>query len=91
MRPPSLKCWQTILHFMVFFSQVRVLAEDGGDPPKSATVTVLVRVERNLYSPRFNPQKMEYEILETQALGVPVAIVNATDQDTKVRKRLLDG
>lgn len=65
--------------------QVRVVAEDGGNPPKAATATVLVSVERNLYAPRFNPQRIDRDILETHPLGVPVTIVNATDQDTKVR------
>ena len=44
--------------------QLKVLAEDGGSPPRSATATVSITVERNLAAPEFTPQRYETEILE---------------------------
>ena len=61
---------------------------DGGEPAKSSTTTVLVLVQRNLYDPEFDPERVDITILETQALGMPVVMVNATDQDTKVCRRI---
>ncbi len=60
-----------------------MLAEDGGDPSKTSTATVLVNVNRNLYPPSFSPQRIDRNILETYPLGVVIADVNATDRDTK--------
>lgn len=60
-----------------------MLAQDGGNPPRTATATVLVTVLRNLFQPKFEPQRIDRDILETQALGVAIANCNATDADTK--------
>ena len=46
--------------------QLKVLAEDGGSPPRSATATVSITVERNLAAPEFTPQRYETEILEVR-------------------------
>ena len=64
--------------------QLRVLAEDGGNPRKSATTTVLVAVNRNIHAPRFEPQRIDLPLLETAPLGIAIVRVNATDRDTKV-------
>jgi hypothetical protein len=63
---------------------VRVSATDGGIPPKSTTATAVVTVERNVYQPTFNPQRIDINILETHMLGIPIVDINATDKDTKV-------
>ena len=60
-----------------------MVAQDGGNPPKASTATVLISVQRNLFSPRFEPQRIDLDILETYPLGVPITNVNATDKDTK--------
>ena len=60
-----------------------MLAQDGGNPPKTATATVVVTVQRNLFAPKFEPQRIDRDILETQPLGVAIADCNATDRDTK--------
>lgn len=71
---------------MDVFTQLRVVAMDGGTPPRSSTATVVFTINRNLFAPSFNPQTIERNILENFQLGVLVADVNATDQDTKVRR-----
>ena len=63
--------------------QVRIVASDGGDPTKTATATVQINVQRNLFAPKFQPQRIDRDILETHPLGEAIANVNATDQDTK--------
>ena len=62
-----------------------MLAYDGGIPSLSATATIDVLVNRNLFDPVFNPINYNVTIYETQALGVPFIKVNATDADTRVR------
>ena len=59
------------------------MASDGGDPTKTATATVQINVQRNLFAPKFQPQRIDRDILETHPLGEAIANVNATDQDTK--------
>ena len=49
---------------MFVLLQLKVLAEDGGSPPRSATATVSITVERNLAAPEFTPGRYETEILE---------------------------
>ena len=60
------------------------MAKDGGSPPKTATSSVLISVNRNLFVPLFEPQRIDLQLLETAELGVPIVRVNATDKDTKV-------
>lgn len=66
------------------FLQIRVQAYDGGLPSLSATATVDVLVQRNLFSPVFSVLNYEVTINENAALGVPFIYVNATDADTRV-------
>ncbi|GFN78435.1 protocadherin fat 4, partial [Plakobranchus ocellatus] len=63
--------------------KVRVLASDGGSPTLTATSTVSIGVSRNLFSPEFEDLLYEVTVLETQALGVGIVTVRATDSDTK--------
>ncbi len=62
---------------------MRVKAQDGGNPPKSATATAKVEILRNFNEPRFEPQDYTQTILETQGLGVSILKVTAKDADTK--------
>lgn len=65
--------------------QVRVKAEDGGTPPRSSAVVVLVNVDRNLNVPQMSQDQYGTKILETQALGVPFLQVGAKNDDEQVR------
>ena len=60
-----------------------MIAADGGDPPKQATATALITIQRNLHAPRFQQQRIDVSILETQPLGVVFADVTALDDDRK--------
>ena len=51
----------------------------------TATATVSIGITRNLFSPEFDQLLYEVTVLETQALGVGIVTVRATDDDTKVR------
>lgn len=64
--------------------QIRVVASDGGTPPKNTMTLVLVHVNRNMFAPKFDQDRYEKEVLETQALGVPFTKVQARDEDQKV-------
>lgn len=67
-----------------YLLQIRVQAYDGGVPSLSATATIDVLVQRNLYSPVFSVLNYEVTINENAALGVPFVYVNATDADIRV-------
>ena len=64
--------------------------KDGGTPAKVATATVLVTIKRNLFAPKFEPLRIDKNILESQLLGVTIATVNAKDKDTKVSEMALE-
>ena len=66
--------------------QVRVLASDGGTPPRTDTTVVLVNVQRNLRKPEFDPREYTAQIMETQSVGVPFVQVRGRDRDQKVIK-----
>ena len=51
------------------FPQIRVRAIDGGDRFAEALVTITVN--RNLESPRFEPETYEVEILDNEPLSSP--------------------
>ncbi|XP_067670938.1 protocadherin Fat 4-like [Haliotis asinina] len=59
----------------------RVVVKDRGSPSKSATVTGIVYIQRNLNGPVFNPTLYEATIFETHALRDSVVRVVATDAD----------
>lgn len=66
--------------------QFQVVAEDGGDPSKSATATVVVTVQDvNDNDPTFNPKQYDVVISEDSAPGTPLATVTATDPDENPR------
>ncbi|XP_071105610.1 protocadherin Fat 4-like isoform X2 [Haliotis cracherodii] len=66
---------------------VRVQAADGGIPGESDTTTVRITVNRNLFAPRFDPIDYNITISETQALGLSIFQVTATDRDSKDKIR----
>lgn len=78
-----------VYHNHVTFFQIRVSVTDGGNPAKTATATVICRVNRNLNAPSFEPERVDLELLENHPLGVPIVDVNATDRDTKVGNILI--
>lgn len=66
--------------------QFQVVAEDGGDPPKSATASVVVTIQDvNDNEPTFNPKEYEVVISEDSSPGTPLTTVVATDPDENPR------
>lgn len=63
---------------------MRILARDGGSPPKTATAVATINVQRNINNPVFEKQSYSATILETRQLGLPFLQVNATDNDQRV-------
>ncbi|XP_018019328.1 protocadherin-like wing polarity protein stan [Hyalella azteca] len=63
-----------------------VIAADQGDPPRSATSTVVLQIQdQNDNDPIFNPKNYEVAISETEQPGTPVVTVTATDRDEDPR------
>jgi hypothetical protein len=67
------------------YLQLRLLAEDGGSPKKTATATVDINVNRNLVPPQFNPASYSQSIIENFPVGSEIVTVSATDSDPQVR------
>lgn len=63
---------------------MRILAQDGGSPPRTATTVATITVQRNINSPVFERQSYNETILETRQLGLSFLQVKATDGDTRV-------
>lgn len=63
---------------------MRVVAQDSGNPPRSATAMVYVRVQRNFFAPSWEQTSTNIRILETQAQGVPFTRLAAVDRDRAV-------
>lgn len=59
----------------------RIVAFDNGSPPRSATVTAQININRNVNSPVFDPRIYEETILETETSNFPILRVTATDAD----------
>lgn len=64
--------------------QGRIVAYDGGSPPRSATAIATINILRNLNTPIFNPDVYEQTILETLQVGSSILQVTATDADRSV-------
>ncbi|KAJ8318063.1 hypothetical protein KUTeg_003154 [Tegillarca granosa] len=64
-------------------TNVRVLAVDNGSPSRSAVAIVYVTIQRNFFPPVFQQPSYAYQVSETQALGVEIGRVRATDSDTQ--------
>ena len=63
---------------------MKVVAISGGTPPKVATATVSITVDRNLYAPFFSPPQYGVAVLETAAPGTVILTVTAHDGDRAV-------
>ena len=64
--------------------QMRILARDGGSPPRTATAIATITVQRNINSPVFEAQFYNVTILETLNLLIPFIQVKASDNDIRV-------
>ena len=62
---------------------LRVAASDASPLPLRSSKLVHVHVNRNLHAPVFEGANYRPEILDTQALGVPVVRVSAMDADVR--------
>ncbi|XP_024946918.1 protocadherin-like wing polarity protein stan isoform X2 [Cephus cinctus] len=66
--------------------QFTTIASDSGDPPRSASATVILTVtDINDNDPYFDPKDYETVVPEDVAPGTPVASVTATDPDEDAR------
>ena len=61
-----------------------MVASDNGEPARSATVVVRINILRNFQAPVFEATNYAATILETQAFGVSIVQVSATDGDRNV-------
>ncbi|KAK8742193.1 hypothetical protein OTU49_002167, partial [Cherax quadricarinatus] len=63
-----------------------VVARDHGDPPQSASATVILQVQdQNDNDPAFQPKNYEVAVSESDYPGTPVVTVTATDRDENPR------
>lgn len=60
-----------------------MLAQDGGNPPRTRAAILTVNMLRNLRTPTFGNGTFQATILETQAIGRPILRVRARDADRK--------
>ena len=66
--------------------QFIVVASDSGEPPRSASATVLLMVtDVNDNDPYFDPKSYEVVVGEDSSPGTPVTTVTATDPDEDAR------
>lgn len=57
-------------------------AHDGGNPPRSATMEMVVMViDANDHAPRFDESQYTFELLENVENGTVIGRVSATDDD----------
>ena len=79
---------QSLLQEVRDFYVGRIVAYDAGSPPRSATVTAIINISRNLNRPIFNPAVYNETILETASSQTVVVNVRATDADRIVSTRI---
>lgn len=63
--------------------KIRIQAADNGSPPKTDVAIVKVNVSRNMAAPAFG-QTNSVTIPYNQPIGIPFAVLNASDSDTRV-------
>lgn len=63
----------------------RIVAYDAGSPPRSATATAIINIQRNLNRPVFSPTIYNETILETASTNTVILRVTASDADRVVR------
>jgi len=62
--------------------QFILLARDGGDPPRSATMeTVVMVMDANDNAPRFDKRQYVFDVRENVANGTVIGQVTASDDD----------
>ena len=62
--------------------QLTLLAHDGGNPPRSATMEMVVMVtDANDHAPRFHKRQYVFDVRENAAEGTLIGRVIATDDD----------
>ena len=72
------------------FYEMKVVAHDGGDPPKSGSVEVWVTVQdANDNSPVFDNTTYEYVVSENVPMGTVIGRVHATDVDAGLYGEIL--
>ena len=79
-----------VIHTLIIFDyetmrefMFNVIAQDGGDPSKFATATVIVSIQdQNDEPPRFDQSEYTFNVLENKPVGMEIGIVSATDDDT---------
>ncbi len=71
---------------------VRVFAEDGGTPPRSGSLTILIPIlDSNDNSPIFDNSTYEVSVREGLGTGTSLLQVRATDRDIGQNSRVLYG
>ncbi|KAK3584484.1 hypothetical protein CHS0354_018069 [Potamilus streckersoni] len=78
----SIRSGSTVNIDSVTYYRVRVQAADGGIPSKTAVTVVFLNITRNRFSPSFQSPNYNTLIPVTQALGVRIIQVQATDSDS---------
>ena len=61
-----------------------MVAKDNGVPARSATVNVKINIVRNFNAPVFNPSSYIATVQETQAFGIDIIGVTASDANITV-------
>lgn len=65
--------------------QLRILAQDGGTPPQTATAIVQIDVQRNLFNPKFTASgTIRGSVPEIAPAGTKIWNLTATDSDVSV-------
>ena len=72
------------------FYEMKVVAHDGGNPPRSGSVEIFVSVQdANDNSPKFDNTTYEFVIFENVAVGTNIGRVHATDRDAGANGQIL--
>ena len=77
---------QSLLQENRAFYVGRIVAYDAGSPPRSATVTAIINISRNLNRPIFSPTSYNETILETASSQTVIVRVTASDADRVVSR-----
>ena len=81
---------QSLLQENRAFYVGRIVAYDAGSPPRSATVTAIINISRNLNRPIFSPTSYNETILETASSQTVIVRVTASDADRVVSRYLFN-
>ena len=70
---------------LVILSQFKAVASDGAQPPKTATANIIIKVRRDLKSPRFEGAPYKKTISENFQVGQNMFDLRGRDDDKMVR------